>query len=102
MEPERPKLPYRHSAITEQIIAAFYTVYNALGHGFLEKVYENALVIELQHRGLKVVQQAPITVYYGGEAGHLRTLAKSGGLRSIKGTQMTTEEKSEELALISA
>ena len=35
-----------------QIIAAFYDVYNKLGYGFLEKVYENALVIELRKRGL--------------------------------------------------
>jgi GxxExxY protein len=42
-------------------------VYNALGYGFLEKVYENALVIELRRRSLKVVQQMPIAVYYTGE-----------------------------------
>ena len=36
-----------HSHITNRIIQAFYTVYNRLGYGFLEKVYENALLIEL-------------------------------------------------------
>ena len=55
---------YKHSEVTEQIIKAFYHVYNHLGHGFLEKVYENSLVIELARRGLSVAQQPPIKVYY--------------------------------------
>jgi GxxExxY protein len=42
---------YKHSTVTEQIIKAFYYVYNELGHGFLEKVYENAMVIQLQKQG---------------------------------------------------
>lgn len=57
----------KHADITEQIIKAFYTVYNTLGYGFLEKVYENALAIELRRMGLTVVQQASIQVYYAGE-----------------------------------
>jgi len=56
----------KHEKLTEQIIGAFYTVYNVLGYGFLEKVYENALAIELRKMGLTVVQQAPIKVYYAG------------------------------------
>jgi GxxExxY protein len=56
-----------HEEITSQIIAAFYDVYNKLGYGFLEKVYENAIVIELRKRGLKVIQQGPIQVYYDGQ-----------------------------------
>ena len=59
---------YQHAEITEKIIAAFYQVYNILGHGFLEKVYQNAMEIELKSRGLTVVPQAPIPVYY---VGHL-------------------------------
>ncbi|MFY9553786.1 MAG: GxxExxY protein [Blastocatellia bacterium] len=55
---------YKHSSVTEQIIKAYYQVYNELGHGFLEKVYENSLFIELRKRGLIVRQQAPIKVYY--------------------------------------
>ncbi|HEY4745516.1 MAG TPA: GxxExxY protein [Desulfuromonadaceae bacterium] len=51
--------------ITEQIIKGFYKVYNDLGYGFLEKVYENALLAELASMGLAVGQQHPITVYYG-------------------------------------
>ncbi len=57
----------RHEDITRQIIRAFYTIYNALGHGFLEKAYENALVIELRKMDLDAVQQAPITIYYAGQ-----------------------------------
>ena len=57
----------KHKALTETIIGAFYTVYNTLGYGFLEKIYENALAIELRALGLKVEQQARIAVYYAGE-----------------------------------
>ena len=56
-----------HKEITSAIISAFYTVYNTLGYGFLEKVYENALVLELEKRGLKVQTQYPIEVYYEGK-----------------------------------
>jgi len=55
---------YKHSAITDKIIAATYTVYNALGYGFLEKVYENALYYEIMKSGLNVKQQFPIQVFY--------------------------------------
>src|SRR5262245_42378611 len=56
-----------HQDITNQIISAFYAVYNTLGYGFLEKVYEKAMAIELRRRGLHVVRQAPVKVYYLGE-----------------------------------
>ncbi|AFZ12403.1 hypothetical protein Cri9333_1511 [Crinalium epipsammum PCC 9333] len=52
--------------ITEMIIGCAFKVSNALGCGFLEKVYENALAHELRKAGLKVVQQYPIKVYYDG------------------------------------
>ena len=54
--------------LTEKIIACVYRVSNTLGSGFLEKVYENALAIELRNNGLKVEQQHPIKVYYDGQA----------------------------------
>ena len=57
----------KHKDITERIIKGFYAVYNTLGYGFLEKVYENAMVIELRKLGLKVVSQARIVVYYAGQ-----------------------------------
>ena len=55
---------YLHSEITEKIIGAAYAVYNVLGFGFLEKVYENAMAIKLRKNGLSIIQQAPITVYF--------------------------------------
>lgn len=55
---------YKHSKLTEEIIGAFFTVYNALGYGFLEKVYANALKLELEKRSLKVKQEFPIVVRY--------------------------------------
>jgi len=58
---------YKYTEITEKIIAAFYKVYNTLGYGFLEKVYENALFIELVSMGLFVEKQKQIIVYYEGE-----------------------------------
>ena len=61
---EQIKTDYLHSEITKQILKAFYTVYNALGYGFLEKVYENALKIELEQSGLQVLQQESISVFY--------------------------------------
>ena len=57
---------YKHKALTDLILKAFYKVYNTLGYGFLEKVYENAMVLELRKMGLKVVSQAPIQVFYEG------------------------------------
>src|SRR5438045_3269539 len=55
-----------HSELTEQIIGAFYEVYSELGAGFLESVYETALSIALVERGLRVVRQAPIEVWFHG------------------------------------
>ena len=54
--------------LTEQIIGCVYTVANTLGHGFLEKVYENALAHELKKGGLDVCCQSAIKVYYDGIA----------------------------------
>ena len=53
--------------ITDKIIKAYYNVYNCLGYGFLEKVYENAIMIELQKLGLYVQKQVPIKVVYDDE-----------------------------------
>lgn len=50
--------------ITEKIIACAFTVMNTLGAGFLEKVYENSMVIELEKNGFNVKQQVPIHVFY--------------------------------------
>jgi GxxExxY protein len=56
-----------HEEITEKIIKSYYKVYNTLGYGFLEKVYENAMVIELRKYGLEAKSQHPITVLYENE-----------------------------------
>jgi len=58
---------FKHGEITKIIIGAAYKVYNTLGAGFLEKVYENALAFELRRSGLAVAQQQPVSVYYEGE-----------------------------------
>lgn len=53
-----------HSEITDLILKAFYKVYNTLGYGFLEKVYERSMIIELTKLGLNIEQQKNIKVYY--------------------------------------
>jgi len=53
-----------HKKITDKVIKAFYKVYNELGFGFLEKVYENALFLELIAMGLYCEKQKQIKVYY--------------------------------------
>jgi GxxExxY protein len=55
-----------HADVTDQILKAFYHVYNTLGYGFLEKVYENAMVVTLQKWGASVAQQAEIEVFFEG------------------------------------
>ncbi len=57
-------MDYKYSDISDRIIRAFYNVYNKLGYGFLEKVYENSLVIELAELGLSASAQVPIKVSY--------------------------------------
>lgn len=53
-----------HEELTSKILSCFFKVYNKLGYGFLEKVYENALMIELQKQEIRCKQQAAIKVYY--------------------------------------
>jgi GxxExxY protein len=55
---------YKHKELTDKIIQAFYCVYNELGFGFLENVYQNALYFELQNRSFSVEPQKTIDVYY--------------------------------------
>lgn len=59
-------MEYLHQDITEKIIKAFYNVYNILGFGFLEKVYENAMLIELQSMNLKCERQKQLDVFFKG------------------------------------
>jgi GxxExxY protein len=53
--------------LTEKIIGCAFKVHSALGPGYLEKVYENAMCIELAKQGLQVKQQEPVVVYYDGQ-----------------------------------
>jgi GxxExxY protein len=54
----------RLNSVTSAVIGGAYRVINSMGSGFLEKVYENALALELRHEGLRVVQQQPMQVWY--------------------------------------
>ena len=58
---------FKYPDLTKEIIGAFYTVYNSLGYGFLERVYENALFMELKSLGLSVTKQERLKVYYEDE-----------------------------------
>ena len=57
----------KHSSLTESIIGTFFEVYNELGHGFLESVYENSLAIALREKGFEVYQQIAIPVHFRGK-----------------------------------
>lgn len=60
------KLPLKHRELTEKIIGTFYDVYNELGHGFIESVYEKSLAIALRQQGLEAFQQVAIPVWFRG------------------------------------
>jgi len=55
-----------HKELTDEILHWFYQVHYKLGFGFLEKVYKNALFLELTNAGLKCETEKPINVYYNG------------------------------------
>jgi len=55
---------FRYKELTEKIIEIFYRVYNKLGYGFLEKVYENAMMIEFKKDSVHAVAQSAIKVQY--------------------------------------
>lgn len=56
----------KHKELTDGILKTFYEVYNELGYGFLEKVYQNSMYIELKNKGYRVEAQNKIKVYYKG------------------------------------
>lgn len=62
----KDKEEYPHADLTKVIIACVYSVYNALGPGFLEAIYENALIVALKKKGLMVEQQKIWQVWYDG------------------------------------
>ena len=55
-----------HSELTEKIIGTFYEVYNQLGFGFLESVYQKAMIIALKQTGFEAIAEAPIRVSFRG------------------------------------
>ena len=65
------------------MLRSFYNVYNKLGYGFLEKVYENSMIIECKKTDLRGVQQASIKVYYKTATNVYKKLI-GGGLRVKK------------------
>jgi len=58
---------FKHKNLTDKIIEIFYKVYNELGYGFLEKVYENAMMIEFNEVGINANTQIPVKVEYKGK-----------------------------------
>jgi len=58
---------YKHQELTQAIIQVFYEVYNELGHGFLESVYEEAMAIALLQKGLAVSSRNPLPVWFRGQ-----------------------------------
>jgi GxxExxY protein len=56
-----------HGEVSGRVLKAVFHVYNPLGYGFLEKVYENALIVTLRRSGIQVAQQVRIPVYFEGE-----------------------------------
>lgn len=57
---------FRHQDLSQKIIGAAFNVHNELGYGFLEKVYQNALALELEKTGLKYKREVPLHVSYQG------------------------------------
>ena len=57
----------KYKELTEKIIKIFYKVYNKLGYGFLEKIYENAMMIEFKREVVSAISQSSIKVFYENE-----------------------------------
>ncbi len=91
---------YLHSELTGNIIKAFYNVFNELGYGFLEKVYERAMLIELQELGLNCSAQHPIKVFYNShEVGeyYADILVENTVIIELKASEGLTEEHEAQL-----
>ena len=70
----------KHRELTEKIIGVFYEVYNELGHGFLESIYEQALAIALVQAGMKVERQVAVSVFFRGrQIGDFRADMRADG-----------------------
>ncbi len=90
-----------HADVTEAIIGAFYHVYNSLGVGFLEKVYQNALAVRLRKDGFDVKTEYPIQVRFEGEVvGQYRAdlLVANCVIVEIKRSDLTSDAHEAQLA----
>jgi GxxExxY protein len=97
---------FKYKELTDRIIKIFYKVHNKLGYGFLEKVYENARMIELKREGIAAFAQSPINVLYDGKIiGEYFTdiLAENKGIVEIKaGRQLVNENEAQLLNYLKA
>jgi GxxExxY protein len=91
---------FKYEELTEKIIKIFYRVYNELGYGFLEKVYEHAMTIEFRKEGIPAVCQFPIQVFYQGELigeYYAGILVDNKVIVEIKAAKRLTEENEAQL-----
>lgn len=89
-----------HGELTSKIIRAFFRINDKLGYGFLEKVYENAMLVELRDNGLQVEKQKNIKVYYKGyEVGdyYADLIVKNLVIVELKATETLSEEHEAQL-----
>ena len=63
MNADERRYDFKYKELTEKLIQVFYKVYNTLGYGFLEKVYENAFLVELKRAGITGIPQSPIRFF---------------------------------------
>ncbi len=67
MEVTLDPVALKHAELTDKIIGSFYDVFNELGHGFLESVYHEAMIVALTQKGLRVEREKPVEVRFRGE-----------------------------------
>ena len=94
------KHAYPHASLTDRIIKVFYEVYNHLGCGFLEKLYEKAMIIELEHARLRVETQVPVSVSYKGRVigdFALDLVVEDTVVLELKAVRIPTEEHAAQL-----
>jgi len=91
----------KHHELTERIIGVFYDVYNELGHGFLESVYEQALAFALALAGMKVERQVAVSVWFRGhQIGDFRADALVDGKVLLELKAARTIEQAHEKQLL--
>jgi len=96
----RTNADFLHSELTNRSIGAFYRVYDALGFGFLESVYKNAVAKVLTDRGMRFEREVPIDVYFEGEpVGHYRAdfLVEGCVILEVKASQAITDADTKQL-----